>query len=85
MHYRCAKTSGATYFFTIVTCDRQPLFHSTETIALLRQAFHTVKAQSPFTIDAIVVLPDRLHSSWTLPGGDADFPLAGSASKLDLA
>jgi putative transposase len=27
----------------------------------------------PFTIDAIVVLPDHLHTIWTLPPGDADF------------
>ncbi|MGF1571086.1 MAG: transposase [Nodosilinea sp.] len=73
MHYRRAKTPGATYFFTVVTYNRQPLFHSIETVALLRQAFHTVKAQSPFTIDAIVVLPDHIHSIWTLPEEDADF------------
>jgi putative transposase len=73
MHYRRAKTPGATYFFTVVTHNRQPLFQNNETVALLRQAFHIVKAESPFTIDAIVVLPDHIHSIWTLPEGDADF------------
>ncbi len=29
----------------------------------------------PFTIDAIVVLPDHLHAVWTLPEGDADFAM----------
>jgi putative transposase len=28
----------------------------------------------PFTLDAIVVLPEHLHAIWTLPHGDADFP-----------
>jgi putative transposase len=73
MYYRRAKTPGATYFFTVVTHNRQPLFQHNKTVALLRQAFHTVKASSPFTIDAIVVLPDHIHSLWTLPEGDADF------------
>lgn len=73
MHYRRAKTPGATYFFTVVTYNRQPLFLSDYTIALLRQAFHTVKTESPFIIDAIVILPDHLHSIWTLPDADADY------------
>jgi putative transposase len=29
----------------------------------------------PFTIDAIVVLPDHLHTVWTLHEGDADFAI----------
>ncbi|MBE9107826.1 transposase [Nodosilinea sp. LEGE 07298] len=73
MRYRRAQTLGATYFFTVVTYNRQPLFHHDETIALLRKAFHIVKAEYPFTIDAIVILPDHIHSIWTLPEGDADF------------
>lgn len=27
----------------------------------------------PFTIDAIVILPDHLHTLWTLPDNDADY------------
>jgi putative transposase len=27
----------------------------------------------PFAIDAMVVLPDHLHTIWTLPEGDSDF------------
>ncbi len=27
-----------------------------------------------FHIDAMVILPDRLHRVWTLPEGDADYP-----------
>ncbi|MGB3495818.1 MAG: transposase [Elainellaceae cyanobacterium] len=73
MRYRRTTTPGATYFFTVVTYQRQNLFHDTETIATLREAFHTVKLNHPFTIDAIVVLPNHLHCIWTLPPGDADF------------
>ncbi|NJN20718.1 MAG: transposase [Leptolyngbya sp. RL_3_1] len=73
MHYRRAKTPGATYFFTVVTYNRQHLFKHPETIQLLRQSFHTVKQQHSFDIEAIVVLPDHLHCLWTLPAGDANF------------
>ena len=73
MHYRRARTLGATYFFTVVTYNRQPLFNHPETVQLLRQSFHIVKQQHPFDIEAIVVLPDHLHCMWSLPAGDADF------------
>lgn len=73
MQYRRAKTPGATYFFTVVTYNRQHLFKTDEIIQLLRQAFHTVKQRYPFEIDAIVLLPDHLHCLWTLPDADADF------------
>jgi putative transposase len=29
--------------------------------------------ERPFIIDAIVILPDHLHTLWTLPEGDADY------------
>jgi putative transposase len=32
-----------------------------------------VRTRHAFTIEAIVVLPDHLHTIWTLPQGDADF------------
>jgi putative transposase len=73
MQYRRAKTPGATYFFTLITHQRQSIFHQPEPIALLRQAFHQVKQSHPFTIEAIVILPDHLHCIWTLPAEDADF------------
>jgi putative transposase len=45
----------------------------TDEIAVLREAIRRTRAESPFHIDAIVVLPDHLHAVWTLPDGDADF------------
>src|SRR5271155_1404844 len=47
----------------------------TEHIDALRAAFRYARRLHPFTIDAVVVLPDRLHAIWTLPEGDADFAL----------
>lgn len=73
MQYRRDKTPGATYFFTVVTYDRQRIFGSDETVGLLREAFRYVKRRHPFEIDAIVVLPDHIHCLWTLPAMDADY------------
>ena len=44
-----------------------------ENVDLLRNAFRYVRQQYHFKIDAIVVLPDHLHSIWILPESDADF------------
>src|SRR3546814_4684512 len=44
-------------------------------IALLRQALQYVQRRHPFTIDAMVVLPDHLHAVWTLPPGDAGYAM----------
>jgi hypothetical protein len=42
-------------------------------ISVLRAAFRVARQECPFTIEAIVILPDHLHAIWTLPSGDADF------------
>jgi putative transposase len=44
----------------------------TEHISLLRVAFRCVRARHPFTVEAAVILPDHLHTIWTLPEQDAD-------------
>ena len=75
MRYRRALTAGATYFFTVVTAQRRPLLASAEAVEILRKAFSTVRTQRPFTLDAMVVLPDHLHCVWTLPPDDADFAM----------
>jgi putative transposase len=75
MHYRRAKIAGASYFFTIVTYDRRPIFNNTETIALFEAGLNRIKARHPFDIDAYVILPDHIHTIWTLPEGDADYPM----------
>jgi putative transposase len=45
----------------------------TDNFELLRTAFRYTRHRHPFTMDAIVVLPDHLHALWTLPSGDSDF------------
>ena len=73
MEYRRSKTKGATYFFTVNLADRNQLY-LVDYIESLRIAFKQVKAKLDFKIDAIVILPDHLHTIWTLPIDDSDYP-----------
>jgi len=74
MRYRRAFIPGGSFFFTLVTEKRHPVFASADAVGVLQEAFRTVRAARPFELDAIVVLPDHLHCIWTLPCGDVDFP-----------
>ncbi|NOT56929.1 MAG: transposase [Deltaproteobacteria bacterium] len=71
--YRRLYIPGGSYFFTVVTHERQRLFGSEQRVKELRQAFRYVKTRRPFTIVAAVVLPDHLHCVWQLPDDDCDF------------
>ena len=72
--YRRRFTPGGTFFFTVVTQARRPLFRDALNRQLLRAALDTVLARRPVDVVAWVILPDHLHSIWTLPPGDADYP-----------
>lgn len=72
-NYRRWRVSGGTYFFTVVTHERRPFLTADVARQSLREAFRIVRSRRPFCIDAIVLLPDHLHSIWTLPPGDCDY------------
>ncbi len=71
--YRRMYQPGGTFFFTVVTADRTPFLADASAVRLLRRAIHATGQRWPFTVDALVVLPDHLHTMWTLPDGDVDF------------
>jgi len=73
MRYRRVNAAGATFFFTLVTERRRPLFQEPEAVSLFLWAVEKVRSRHPFEIDAYVVLPNHLHTLWTLPNGDANF------------
>ena len=73
MQYRRSHQPGGSYFFTLVTHQRQPLLSIPENIDRLRIAFKREKEKYPFAIDAIVILPDHLHAIWSLPEDDQDY------------
>ncbi len=63
------------YFFTVVAYRRARILAAPPHVELLRGSFRYVMEAHPFSIDAIVVLPDHLHCIWTLPAGDSDFSM----------
>jgi putative transposase len=73
-NYRRSRIVGASYFFTVNLAHRSQTL-LIDHVASLRQTFAQVRERHPFTIDAIVILPDHVHAIWTLPSGDSDFAL----------
>ncbi len=73
MQYRRDYTNGATYFFTVVLFRRRHLFVDGQIIDLLRKAFKAEMTRRPFDIEAIVVMPDHIHTIWKLPDDDSDY------------
>jgi putative transposase len=66
---------GRVYFFTVVTHDRRPILTADSARKALRAAIQAVRAEHPFRIAAIVLLPDHLHSVWELPAEDTDYSM----------
>ena len=72
-NYRRYLVAGGTYFFTIVTYKRRPLFQNQANVDLLRTAMTSVREEMQFHIDAAVILPDHMHFIWSFPSGDFDY------------
>lgn len=72
-NYRRPRIPGATIFFTVCLRDRGG-YKLVDEVERLREAVRQTRVERPFVIDAWVVLPDHLHTVWTLPEGDADYP-----------
>jgi putative transposase len=71
-NYRRAFVPGGCWFFTVNLLDRRKSL-LVDHIETLRQAIAATRQSYPFTIDAFVVLPDHLHTIWSLPPNDSDF------------
>lgn len=71
-NYIRPRVTGATIFFTVCLQDRSSSL-LTDEIDTLRASVRKTKAERPFDIIAMVVLPDHLHCVLRLPAGDRDF------------
>lgn len=69
MRYRRLYVPGETYFITAALADRKSRL-LIENIEKLRSAFKKVQKRYPFTIHAIVILPDHFHMLIKLPDKD---------------
>ncbi|WP_010140980.1 REP-associated tyrosine transposase [Oceanicola sp. S124] len=78
------RLPGASIFFTVTLRDPGSDLLLRE-IAALREAVMVERCRRPFAIDAWVVLPDHMHCLWTLPPGDADYPLRWQSIKAEFS
>ena len=73
--YRRWYVAGGTYFFTAVTFNRRPILCGEMARKCLHDAVETIRKNRPIELVAIVLLPDHIHTVWTLPQGDAGYPM----------
>src|SRR5262245_43113897 len=80
-NYRRSYVPGGTYFFTVVTHERRPFLTSELSRTCLREALESEQSKRPFEILAMVLLPDHLHTIWTLPPDDDNYSVRWAAVK----
>lgn len=78
--YLRPRIPGASIFFTVALRQRGDDLLIRE-IDRLRFAVAACLHARPFRIDAWVVLPDHMHTVWTLPEGDSDYARRWAAIK----
>jgi len=71
--YRRVKIKGGTYFFTLVTYHRQPIFSSSSHCHHLLAAVKHVANYHPFELLAYCILPDHIHVIMALPEHDFNY------------
>ncbi len=84
-NYRRAHVSGGSYFFTVVTYKRANILLSELARATLRTVIKECQERAPFQVDAFVLLPDHLHTIWTLPEGDSNYSFRWSFIKKEFS
>jgi len=84
-NYRRLFKPGGTFFFTAVTCKRQPLFNNHKARDFLHQCIQDVQEIHPFEMLATVLLPDHIHCIWKLPEKDLDFSIRWSIIKRSFS
>ena len=74
-NYRRAYVAGGSFFFTLVTERRAPIFRSQIARTCLGTALRDCQKRWLFRLDALVLLDDHLHAIWTLPENDTDYSM----------
>jgi putative transposase len=83
-NYRRWYQPGGTFFFTLTTHRRRPIFRTAPSRKLLGNAIRDAQRTMPFEIVAICLLPDHLHAVWSLPAGDFNYPARWKKIKADF-
>ncbi|WP_299878082.1 transposase [uncultured Cocleimonas sp.] len=71
-NYRRNYVSGGSYFFTVNLLERKKSL-LVDHINELRTAVKNTRKNKPFKIESWVILPDHMHTIWTLPENDNDY------------
>lgn len=72
-NFRRVHVPGGTYFFTLVTHQRRPVFADPAEIGRFGHLLRECRRSAPFSVEAIVVLPDHVHMIWRLPPDDIGY------------
>jgi len=72
--YRRYFVPGGTFFFTVVTRNRVPLFQEPLARQILGSVLRECQEKWPFEINAMVLLSEHLPAIRLLPSGDAAYP-----------
>ncbi|MBN2591239.1 MAG: transposase [Sedimentisphaerales bacterium] len=80
-NYKRANFKGGYYFFTLVTCNREELFHKESACNFLRETINTTRSRHPFETIAFCLLYNHLHCIWKLPENDSGFSMRWSSIK----
>jgi len=64
---------GGTYFFTVVTAGRAPIFAEESARQVLGSVSRECLRRQPLQVLATVLLPDHFHCLWALPPGDSTY------------
>ena len=73
--YRRNHRAWGSYFLTLVTQDRYPLFRDSAARRMLREAMRATLADHPMTIHEMVLLPDHMHILCGIPDEGQDYSL----------
>ena len=71
--YRRWFREGGTYFFTVVTFNRQKIFNNAHARSALHHAITEVRTLRPFEMLGIVLLPNHCHCIWKMVDDDDNF------------
>ena len=71
--YRRLFVPGGSYFFTVVTAGRTPLFAGDSARQILGEVMRLCFRRYPVEVVAMVLLPEHLHAIWTLPTADDSY------------
>jgi hypothetical protein len=79
--YRRYFIPGGTYFFTVVTERRVRIFDNEQSRQILGNVVRECLSRRPAEVMAVVLLPDHLHTLWTMPTGDEIIRRVGDGLK----